>query len=188
MITIYYLKGTKQGCRIFYSDDLSPKLVEVIDLNISSTKALQEYAAFYHHTIEDSQKMIRKRYKFNQKVPVFIEKDRSLFFPTTSKTQRECCWVNYYAVARISKQQDHSKILFHELNKKFHFTVHSKIPLALQRDEFEVVFDLDVRILKKQMKRCTQIAQDLVKEEMSKKVGIHICRKGDYDERKAYPI
>lgn len=164
MITIYYLKGTKQGCTVFYSDDYHQELVEVLHKEMSSTKFLRLYAAFYHHSIEDGQKMIRKRYQFNQKIPVLIEKDRSLFFPTASKNQWDCCWINYYAVSQVHKRGNGCVIQFHELGKKYRFTVHDVLDIAIREHEFEEELALDARIIRKQLQRCRQIDEDLREE------------------------
>ncbi len=167
MITIYYVKGTKQGCSVFYSNDLSSALVEMIDLQISSTQALKMYAAHYHHSIEDSQRLLRRRYKFYQKVPVFIEKDRSLFFPTASALQWDCCWINYYAVRQIRKARHQSVVYFQEIGKKYQFSVRELINNAAKESKFEAIFDLDVRILRKQMDRCHKIVEDLQWKDMN---------------------
>ncbi len=100
MEKIVLIVGHFWGCEIYYWADNEMRKV------MTERKAfavIEKMLFFYNKTFEGNVKQISKKFGFTQKVPIFMEENRYLFFPTLSAKDPQCCWVNYYCVEKMKR-------------------------------------------------------------------------------------
>ena len=151
MTHIFMITGNKNGCEIVYSQN------QEIKTSVSQCKAskmIYQMARAHYRPVMPTVNLIKKMYGYSQKVPVLIEYNRILFFPTISMRDPSCCWINYYCVTDIKGNKEKTEITFCEYS----------IVQRKHAQQWSCVLPIDKRVIKKQMKRCHEI---------------HSCFKGD---------
>lgn len=150
MNNILLIAGCKKGCRILYTKEHQ---LCYLGSTQHPTKVIEKIMMCYHRSIIGNEKQTKKLFMFRQKVPVFIDLNRFLFFPTLSKKDKECCWINYYCVSNIKKKKERTLVSFCD------YSVIEDKPSFL----YEYECPIDIRVIRKQMKRCYQIHRCYVK-------------------------
>lgn len=149
MNNILLVVGNEKGCEIFFT--LDHDLYKVF-APVHSTKVIEMILGYYYRSLEGNIKQIQNSFNFNQKVPVFIDVNRMLFFPTITKNNRECCWINYYCISSVRKSKRNTIIKFYDHS---FLNPHSEVL-------FEYEFPFEVRSIRNQMKRCEMIHKNFI--------------------------
>lgn len=150
MNNILMIIGRKNGSEIVYTVDHK---VKVQKSKCKSTHLVFELGNIYHRPALATMKLIKGKYGYHQKIPIIVEMNRFLFFPTISYKDEECCWINYYCVCGLEKVKDGTIISFYD------HTLIGNIHINYQHKLF-----VDKRVLVKQMKRCHEIHKSYQKE------------------------
>lgn len=150
MNNILFIQGYQNGCMIMYTKN--HQLYSMFSTN-HPTKVIERIMMIYYRSIIGNEKMTKKQFVFHQKVPVFIDLNQFLFFPILSKKDKECCWINYYCVSDVKKKKEHTRVSFCDYS------------IIADKSSFLYEYEcpVDVRVIRKQMKRCNQIHRCYVK-------------------------
>ena len=100
----------------------------------------------YGATYEGRRSATIKILNVKQKVPILLSK-QILLFPTHSPKQKECVWVNYYAIASIERYHHETLILLNDTSK--------------------LIVKSSIRSIKEQIKRCFTYDLYLTQQEQS---------------------
>lgn len=144
MYNILYIAGCKEGSEVIYTknDQLHKEII-----SMHPSKIIEKIMVCYYRTLKGNTQLIGKHFDFHQKVPVFIDYHRHLFFPTISKDDKECCWINYYCVFDVKGRKRSTNIVFYE-----HSIINRKKKILMEKE-----FPYDARVIRKQMNRCKEI-------------------------------
>lgn len=147
MNNILYVAGKPYGCDIAIVEKQQFKIVRS---SYKATEFIFKLSKIHFRPAKEMIQMIGDTYKFSQKVPILIENNQFLFFPTISMKDKECCWINYYCIFCLRRMQNGTKVFFKE------YSVGMPKPFKT----YVVPFELDKRIFVNQMKRCMMIHEE----------------------------
>lgn len=158
---IYFIQGTKNGCTIIY-EDLNDGKVHTKSFTCSCLKLLKALCIQYELDFDGARKAIAINHGYKQKIPIYIKENGLLLYPLNSLRDKANIWINYYAVRKISGNDEQTMISF----GRYHSFSQRMIYKALSRQVtlHTKAFDYDVRIIRKQMERCRCI-DDFVKQD-----------------------
>lgn len=142
--------GSEDGCEIIYSHDHQVKIKKS---SSKASKMIYGLAHSYYRPVLSTMKLIEEKHGYHQKIPVLIEFDRLLLFPTVSMKDPSCCWVNYYCVADVKGTKKKTQLSFYDHN----------ILDERRKVCFSYALNVDKRVITRQMKRCQEIHSRMVK-------------------------
>ncbi|WP_294561104.1 competence protein ComK [uncultured Traorella sp.] len=167
MTHIFMIMGNENGCEIIYTQNHE---VKIMKSKCRVNKMVYQMAHAYYRPVLPTLKLIKKIHGYSQKVPVLIEYDRLLLFPTISMKDPSCCWINYYCVADIKGNKEKTTIFFGEYS-----IVQKKYTQC-----WSCVLPIDKRVIRKQLQRCHEIHSqfrkdriiELVEKEIHSKINV----------------
>lgn len=148
MDNILMIEGCDAGSIIHYIEDHHVMKKQVHD---ESVVIMEKLLHAFYHTFESNQYLVYRQHGYYQKVPLLIDFNKYLFFPTHGRKEKLCCWINYYCIEKIKKTADGTQI---------QFTNHY---LMNNGKMSEMILDVDIRVLRKQMQRCKMIHESYAK-------------------------
>lgn len=144
MNNIFMIIGREDGCEIIYTLNSQ---ISVKRSRCKASKMIYGLAHSYYRPLLPTMKLIGKKHGYHQKIPVLIEYNRLLLFPTISMKDPCCCWINYYCVEDFKGNEGKTSILFYD-----HCIVQNEHAVKLY-----YVLQADKRVIRAQMKRCYEI-------------------------------
>lgn len=144
MNNIFVIIGREDGCEIVYTVNSQ---VRVKRFSCKASKMIYRLAHSYYRPLLPTMRLIGKTYGYHQKIPVLIEFNQLLLFPTISMKDPCCCWINYYCVADFKGNKGETSIFFYD-----HCIVKKEHAVRLR-----YVLQADKRVIRAQMKRCHEI-------------------------------
>lgn len=92
------------------------RIIEVSNdyvIDYSTFNIMEENCEYYGSTYEGRITAAKKILNFSYKLPLLIEESEKLiFFPTTSATSDQCCWINHNHVKQRVKSMGGTKVTF----------------------------------------------------------------------------
>ena len=111
---------------------------------------LKEISNYYHRSILDDRKIISKQYGYDQKVPMMINANDLLLFPTRSLENKHCVLLNYYCIHEYKKKDKNTLIEF--------CIPYNNSKIILNE---RLLVKCDIRTIKNQILRCIKINDTL---------------------------
>lgn len=140
MKKIIALMKQKNNTIIFYFDK-SEFCKAVLDFPI--LQVMDGLCEYYHTDLKKASDYIREKFDYQQKVPIYL--GDSIYFPTQGKKDPQA-WINYKYVSKAKKINEYQT------------NVYFKPFMLIQPNiEYKIMFACNVRVIKKQMKRCKNI-------------------------------
>ena len=160
---IYFIQGNDEECTIIY-EDVKWGRVETEHADCSALKLIKELCAHHELDFDGCRKAVSMNHGFKQKIPVLIKENWLLLYPLKSLRDKDCIWINYYAVRRISGNAEQSTL---EFGRRASFS-ERMIQRALARPDqskskASYSFAFDVRMIRQQTDRCRRV-DDFVKQ------------------------
>lgn len=145
--------GNEKTCYLFYSNN---QIEMVQRFNFRGKRLIDELGKQYCRPVDDTIKLIRKKFGYHQKTPLFLDSNRILLFPTTGIKDNTCIWINYYAVSGYYRDKNKTVISFHDQS------LFKGNPLKIS-----YLLDIDIRVIRQQMRRCENIHKEFSKKPFS---------------------
>lgn len=110
----------------------------------------KELSNYYHRSILEDRKIISKEYGYDQKVPMIINANDLLLFPTKSIENTNCVLLNYYCINEYKKKDKNTLIEFCIPYNNSKIILNEKL-----------LVNCDIRTIKHQISRCVTINNTL---------------------------
>lgn len=101
---------------IIPEDENKTRIIEVSNdyvIEQPTFSIMEENCEYYGSTYDGRITAAKKILNFSYKLPLLIEESEKLiFFPTTSATSDQCCWINHNHVKQRNKTLNGTKVTF----------------------------------------------------------------------------
>lgn len=161
-IFIYFIQGTENGCTIIY-EDFKRGSVESVSSTYTALQLIKEICRHHELDFNGCRKIIAGNHGFKQKVPIFIEENKLLFYPLNSLRDKDSLWINYYAVRHLVSHGDQTIITFGRTHRFAERMILRALNESEDHKHVSYTFDFDVRMIRRQYHRCQKI-DDYVKQ------------------------